>query len=177
MPKKIKVKFKDFTHKEKVARLLQEIIGGTLCIIFIIGIIICIIQQLFQNIIIYVVLMVIIMIPSEIVEKNLHKRVRIRKEQFYASARDEEGAVDLKNVLKGMAKSTGEIDLKYLSKQMNRDIEKLRLFVYELVGSSSLDGTMKGDKFILSDTSDIDFTIDTLLQTYEDWEKKGKDKI
>ena len=108
---------------------------------------------------------------------KVSKKKRVKDEKYYTSIRDEEGQVDLKNILRGMAKTKGEIDLKYLSKQMNKDIEKLRLFVYDLVGSSSLDGKMEGNKFIFSDTSDIDSIIDTLLNTYADWEKQDKGKI
>jgi len=108
---------------------------------------------------------------------KVSKKKRVKDEKYYTSIREEEGQVDLKNILRGMAKTKGEIDLKYLSKQMNKDIEKLRLFVYDLVGSSSLDGKMEGNKFIFSETSDIDSTIDTLLSTYADWEKQDKGKL
>ncbi len=177
MPKKLKVKFKDFNPKEKRYKVIQDIIGGIIFIPSMIGIIWSITQQLLPNLIFFIVLIAITMPPMEIYENRLKKRVRIRKEQYIASAKEKEGKVDLKNVLKGMAKSTGEIDLKYLSKQLNKDVEKLRLFVYELVGSTSLDGKMEGDKFILSDNSDIDYTIDTLLKTYEEWEIQDKGKI
>jgi len=108
---------------------------------------------------------------------KVSKKKRVKDEKYYTSIRETEGKVDLKNILRGMAKTNGEIDLKYLSKQMNKDIEKLRLFVYDLVGSSSLDGKMEGNKFIFSATSDIDSVIDTLLDTYADWEKQDKGKI
>jgi len=177
MSKDFKVKYKDYTPKEKAARVISESIGGILCTTFIICMILSIIQQMFTYIIVYVILMIIIMIPFELIEHKLKKNVRVRKEKYYTSIRESEGKVDLKNILRGMVKTTGEIDLKYLSKQMNKDIEKLRLFVYDLVGSSSLDGKMEGNKFILSDSIDVENAIDTLLDSYADWERQDKGKV
>ena len=177
MSKDFKVKYKDYTPKEKAVRVISESIGGILCITFIICIILSIIQQMFTYIIVFIILMIIIMIPFELIERKLKKNVRVRKEKYYTSVRESEGKVDLKNILRGMVKTTGEIDLKYLSKQMNKDMEKLRLFVYDLVGSSSLDGKMEGNKFILSDSIDVENAIDTLLDSYADWERQDKGKI
>jgi len=177
MSKDFKVKFKDFTPKEKAARLITESIGMIFCIIFIICIILSIIQQMYIYIIVYVIFLIIIAIPTELIERKVKKNVRVRKEKYYTSIRKSEGKVDLKNILRGMVKTTGEIDLKYLSKQMNKDIDKLRLFVYDLVGSSSLDGKMEGNKFIISDSIDIENAIDTLLDSYADWERQDKGKI
>ena len=107
----------------------------------------------------------------------MKRKARIRKEKSYTSIRETEGEVDLKNILRGMLKSTGEIDLKYLAKQMDKDVERLRLFLYDLVGSSSIDGKMEKDKFTLSDMSDLDNTIDKLLDTYREWEEKDEGKV
>jgi len=128
----------------------------------------------FIFIITIIVIFSIVAVIGYVIFVNVSKKKRVK---YYTSIREKEGEVDLKNILRGMAKTKGEIDLKYLSKQMNKDIEKLRLFVYDLVGSSSLDGKMEGNKFIFSETSDIDSTIDTLLNTYADWEKKDKGKL
>lgn len=136
-----------------------------------------------ENFLTVIIILLAIIIPImlagiyAVVKVRSSKRRKAKSGIDSISVKEPESESNLPDILLGMAKTTGEIDLKYLSKQLKKDVEKLRLFVYDLIGSNSIDGKMLGDKFVLSDASDIDNTIDTLLQTYKDWEKKDKGKI
>jgi hypothetical protein len=77
--KDLKIKFRDYTSKEKAIRVIVGAITMIMFIILGIMIIISIVNQQYVNIIIYIVIIVIGIIPNELIEKIIDKRAQRRK--------------------------------------------------------------------------------------------------
>ncbi|MHA1726753.1 MAG: zinc-ribbon domain-containing protein [Promethearchaeota archaeon] len=81
--KELKVRFKDYTRNEKIIRIIFELIGMTILIIFIAFIIMSFIHQNFVRGFVYLLILIILMIPFEIIERVLQNRARKRKAKKY----------------------------------------------------------------------------------------------
>ena len=77
--KDLKIKFRDYTSKEKAIRVIVGVITMIMFIILGIMIIISIVNQQYVNIIIYIVIVVIGIIPNELIEKIIDKNAQRRK--------------------------------------------------------------------------------------------------
>ena len=77
--KDLKIKYRNYTSKEKTVKFIGELITGILMIILIIMILISIINQQFVNVIIYIVIVAIVIIPNELIERKLKKNAQKRK--------------------------------------------------------------------------------------------------
>lgn len=77
--KDLKIKFRNYTSKEKAIRVISGAITMIMLIIMSILIIISIVNQQYVNIIIYIALIGIVIIPNEILEKKLKKNAQKRK--------------------------------------------------------------------------------------------------
>lgn len=152
MSKAFKVRFQDYTSKERTIRVVSEVITSFFFILFIVLSIISFINQEYSYGIVYLILLVLFIIPNEILEHDLKSKVRIRKIKTYYSTEEMGREEQLKNILIGMAQSTGKINIKYLAKQLKVNAEKLKVIIFDLVGSQLLMGKMKGNDFILEKT-------------------------
>jgi len=77
--KDLKIKFRNYTSKEKAIKVIGEVITGILIIILSIMIFISIINQDYANIIIYIAIIGILIIPNELIERKLKKNAQKRK--------------------------------------------------------------------------------------------------
>ena len=76
--KDLKVKFKHYTSKEKIAKVICETLGTLLLIFLPIVIIISVPQGQFVNVIIYAIIMTLLFIPIELIEHKLKNTAKKR---------------------------------------------------------------------------------------------------
>lgn len=172
--KDFKIRSKDYTSGERTLRVIGEIIAAFIFILFMILIIFSFINEQFINVFIYMFLLFIFMLPYEIFEHYLKNKIRARKIKNYYASINLGKKEELKNIIIGMAETTGQVDLKQLAKKLKLSTENLRLLIFSLVGGNLLSGKIKGSKFILAEKKKIEEKKEILIQFPDKQAKEEK---